>query len=248
VPIKSSFAMGNSSCKRDVERKKQAGKNCAAARMDNVSLPTLLTCNANAEKQSDNVPLPTLLTSNANMERQRELAKEKFDHSFMDHSFALRSRAASDIQRKKPKLIDSTVSRAAANQQPNFPHSVSDSIVSSALDRQQQTDSYRSVSEPGIASSGPTNDHQQKFHRSISEELGYTYVGSRCVRRAIDKQGTFEHSFNEATDTGAARKAPSRSASSDSVHSDENRKHIRGPGWFQAKRSLIKRPSSHIRV
>jgi len=126
----------------------------------------------------DNVALPTLLTSNVNVERQRELAKVKFDHSFLDHSFALRSRAASDIKKVKPEmsLIDATVCITPNGQQQNFPRSVSDATgyaTGSALEHEQHF--HRSLSD--LTSSELTNGQQQKFHRSLSEAMGYTLPG-----------------------------------------------------------------------
>jgi len=212
--------MGNSSCKRDVERRKQAGKNCAAACMDNVALPTLLT-------------------SNSNVKRQREKAKAKFDDSFLDHSFALRSRAASDIRKVKP---EPTVSTSPNNQQENFPRSVSDQTgyaTGSALDHEEHF--HRSLT--AHTSSELTNGEQQKFHRSLSVAMGYTYVGSRCVAVGIDKQATFGLGLSGVAESEAKRKA--QSGSSDSMDSDENEKRVRGPGWFQAKRTHIKRPGSN---
>jgi len=195
----------------------------------------------------DNVALPTLLTSNVNVERQRELAKVKFDHSFLDHSFALRSRAASDIKKVKPEmsLIDATVCITPNGQQQNFPRSVSDATgyaTGSALEHEQHF--HRSLSD--LTSSELTNGQQQKFHRSLSEAMGYTYVGSRCVRKGIDKQGTFNRGLSDVAEFETTRKA--QSGSSDFMDSDENAKRIRGPGWFQAKRAQIKRPGSNIRV
>jgi hypothetical protein len=254
--------MGNSSCKRDVERRKQSGKNCvAAAHTDKVTLPTLLTSNAHVERQKglakskfDNA-LPTI---NVNVERQRELAKSTFAYNFTDNSFAMRARAASDLKQSKHRLATSQ----------NFHSSLSDP-TGSAPDQQERF--HHSLTDPND-SELMSNQHQ-KFHRSLSEELGYTYVGSRCVGVGYEKRGQPNHSVVP----GRGRKAWSDSTletnvracsayqdkidaldesqqdvvdgfCSDSVDSDENTKRIRGPGWFRVKRTQIKRPASHVRV